>query len=80
MFKSFRYITCVLVWVYLDTGAGIEQSALLELSGPVVYTADLLAPDEETHLNTLLTQYEADTDGRVIVTTVNAQRAVDRSL
>ncbi|MGB0572186.1 MAG: TPM domain-containing protein [Alphaproteobacteria bacterium] len=58
------------MWICLDTGAGIAQSALLELSGRVVYTADLLAPDEETHLNTLLTQYEADTDGRVIVTTV----------
>jgi uncharacterized protein len=68
--KNLLNLACVVAWIILGTGAGAAQSAFPELSGLVVDTADLLAPDDRTHLETLLTQYEADTGGRVIVTTV----------
>ncbi len=70
MLKRLRIIACVLAWTCLGPGTVVAQSTLPDLSGLVVDAADLLAPDEETRLKALLAQYEVDTGGRVIVTTL----------
>jgi len=70
VFKRLRNILVIAAFACSGASIAFAQSSFPALSGLVIDSAELLAPEDEMRLAALLKQHETNTGGRVIVATI----------